>query len=75
MTGFLATAPALAVRVNPDGHGQALIYPYYTARATISGKSFVTALSVVNTMSKPKVVRVRLYEGRAGAEVYDFKSL
>ena len=72
MTGFLATAPALAVRVNPDGHGQALIYPYYTARATISGKSFVTALSVVNTMSKPKVVRVRLYEGRAGAEVHDF---
>ena len=44
--GVVLSDPATAVRVNPDGHGQALIYPYYTARSTVSGHAFVTALSV-----------------------------
>ncbi len=63
---------ALAVRVNPDGHGQALIYPYYTARSTASGNTFVTAFSVTNITGSPKAVRVRILEGKAGREVLDF---
>ena len=70
--GVVLSDPALAVRVNPDGHGQALIYPYYTARSTVSGHAFVTALSVTNVSSRPKAVRVRILEGRAGASVLDF---
>src|SRR5262245_3581207 len=61
-----------AVRVNADGHGQALIYPYYTARSTPSANAYVTAFSVTNTTPKPKAVKVRWFEGRAGAEVFDF---
>ncbi len=70
--GIVIPNPASAVRVSPDGHGQALIYPYYTARATASGNNFVTALSVTNITSRPKAVKVRFLEGRAGGEVFDF---
>ena len=66
-----AACDAGAVRVNADGHGQALIYPYYTARSTPSGNAFVTALSVSNTSSSPKVVKVRFMESRTGASVFD----
>ena len=44
--GLVAGAPAHAVRVNADGHGQALIYPYYTARSTAAGNSYVTATAL-----------------------------
>lgn len=70
--GTLCCSIAHAVRVNPDGHGQTLIYPYYTARATASGNAYVTALAVVNTTASPKAVRVRFLEGAAGAAVADF---
>ena len=60
------------VRVNPDGHGQALIYPYYTARSVVPGNAYVTALAVTNMTASAKAVKVRFLEGRAGAEVLDF---
>jgi hypothetical protein len=68
----LLAPPASAVRVNPDGHGQALVYPYYTARPLPSGNTSVTALSVINATGSAKAVKVRILEGKTGAEVLDF---
>jgi hypothetical protein len=68
--GAISANPASAVRVNSDGHGQALIYPYYTARSLESGNAYVTALSVTNIRDKPKAIKVRILEGKAGAEVF-----
>ena len=56
-----------AVNINPDGTGQVLIYPYYTANA---GNQ--TLLSVVNTTNTGKAVKVRVLEGRNSREVLDF---
>ena len=58
---------ANAVNVNPDGLGQALIYPYYTARG---GND--TLISVVNTSSQAKAAKVRFLEGLNSREVLDF---
>jgi hypothetical protein len=66
--GALAMAGAAnAVYVNPDGLGQALIYPYYTVR-----NGNVTLLSVVNTTDNAKAVKVRFLEGKNSQEVLDF---
>lgn len=56
-----------AVHVNPDGLGQALIYPYYTVRSGVD-----TYLSVVNTTASVKAVKVRFLEGKRSREVLDF---
>jgi hypothetical protein len=56
-----------AVNINPDGLGQALIYPYYTVN-----KSNNTLISVVNTTDETKAVKVRFMEGRDSQEVLDF---
>ena len=58
---------ANAVNVNPDGLGQVLIYPYYTARG---GND--TLISVVNTSSQAKAAKVRFLEGLNSREVLDF---
>ena len=58
---------ANAVELNPDGLGQVLIYPYYT----VNGNN-VTLISVVNTTSSAKVVKVRFLEGYNSQEVLDF---
>jgi len=58
---------ASAVNLNPDGVGQVLIYPYYTTNA---GEA--TLLSVVNTTSLGKAVKVRFLEGYNSREVLDF---
>ena len=63
---------AQAVHINQDGLGQALVYPYYTARSTASGNAYVTALSVVNTTASAKAVKVRFLEGKNSREVLDF---
>jgi hypothetical protein len=63
--GVLNTAQA--VNVNPDGLGEVLIYPYYTVR---NGND--TLLSVVNTTSQVKAVKVRFLEGKNSREVIDF---
>jgi len=58
---------AHAVYIDNDGLGQALIYPYYSARNNNN-----TYLSVVNTTTSVKVVKVRFREGRNSREVLDF---
>ncbi len=58
---------AQAVNMNPDGLGQVLIYPYYTAN---DGNQ--TILSVVNTTDNAKAVKVRFLEGFNSREVLDF---
>ena len=60
-----AAGPAVAVRLDPNGLGQALIYPYYTARV-VDGNAWTTALSLTNTRAKPKAVKLRFREGRHG---------
>lgn len=56
-----------AVNLNPDGLGQVLLYPYYTARG---GND--TLISVVNTTENAKSVKIRFLEGRNSREVLDF---
>jgi len=67
------TGAAQAVSVNPDGLGQALVYPYYTVRnAVAAGAPYNTLLSVVNSTSSAKAVKVRFLEGKNSREVLDF---
>ena len=73
--GTLGLAGAAdAVMVNPNGLGQVLIYPYYTVRSPAGAgiASYNTLLSIVNTTSSTKAVKVRFREGKASAEVLDF---
>jgi len=73
--GISASGMALAdwdnslggVHVNSDGTGQVLLYPYYTTRAGMD-----TYLSVINTTSDVKAVKVRFLESRNSREVLDF---
>lgn len=58
---------ANAVNVNPDGLGEVLLYPYYTARG---GND--TLISVVNTTSVGKAVKIRFIEALNSREVLDF---
>jgi len=58
---------ASAVNINPDGLGQVLLYPYYTVNNNQN-----TQLSVVNTTSIAKAVKVRFLEGYNSREVLDF---
>jgi hypothetical protein len=67
-----ATGTAQAVSVNPDGLGQALIYPYYTVREKVAGAPFTSLLSVVNSTQSAKAVKVRFLEGKNSREVLDF---
>jgi len=62
-----AAGTAEAVHINPDGLGQVLIFPYYTARA-----GQFTAISIVNTQLNTKIVKVRFLEGKNSREVLDF---
>ena len=63
-----------AVMVNPNGLGQVLIYPYYTVRSPAGAgvANYNTLLSIVNTTSSQKAVKVRFREGKASKEVLDF---
>jgi len=56
-----------AVNLNPDGLGQALIYPYYTIN-----NANVTLLSVVNTTSDGKALKVAFLEGLDSSDIFDF---
>lgn len=64
-----AAFPAWGVSVDPQGVGQVLLYPYYTARASVSGNPYTTLFTVSNTTTDTKVVRVRFRESRNGREV------
>jgi hypothetical protein len=63
--GAVATT-AEAVYRNPDNTGQVLIYPYYTVQA-----GFTNYISIVNTTSRAKAVKIRFREGKTSAEVED----
>jgi hypothetical protein len=65
VAGLASSANAL--NLNPDGLGQALVYPYYTVN-----KSNQSLFSVVNTTNRVKAVKVRFVEGRNSKEVLDF---
>src|SRR5690625_627322 len=68
LTGVAGMAGvANAVNLNPDGLGQVLLYPYYTAR---EGND--TLISVVNTTDSVKAVKVRFIEALNSREVLDF---
>lgn len=62
-----AAGSAAAVTVSQNGTGEVLIYPYFTAR---SGND--TYISVTNTTSSAKAVKVRFLEGKNSREVLDF---
>lgn len=63
------TGAANAVYVNRDGLGQALIYPYYTARDGAS-----SLLSVVNTTADAKALKVTVLPpgDQNSREILDF---
>jgi hypothetical protein len=63
---------AEAVNLDPEGLGQALIYPYYTVRNGANGFAYNTLISVVNTTASAKAVKVRFLEGKNSQEVLDF---
>lgn len=62
-----AAGTAQAVHVNPEGLGDALIYPFYTVEG---GQD--TYISVVNTTNETKAVKVRFIEAMNSREVLDF---
>ena len=71
VAGLGTVGTAEAVYLSPNNMGQVLVYPYYTTQA-IGGAAFNTFISVVNTTSRAKAVKVRILEGKTSAEVLDF---
>lgn len=65
MAGMVSVSNA--VNVNPDGMGQVLLYPYYSARG---GND--TLISIVNTTERGKAVKIRFIEALNSREVLDF---
>ncbi len=66
-----AAGSAEAVYLSPNNTGQVLIYPYYTVQSS-GNNAWNTYVSVVNTTSRAKAVKVRFLEGKTSAEVLDF---
>ncbi|MFC3194121.1 hypothetical protein ACFODZ_07700 [Marinicella sediminis] len=64
---FAVFSGGQAVSINPDGTGEVLIYPYYTAR-----NNFNTSYSIVNTTAEAKAIKVRFLEGHQGVWMLDF---
>lgn len=62
---------AHAVYQDPNGNGQVLLYPYYTVQQS-GGNSYNTYISVVNTTTRGKAIKVRFREGKNSREVLDF---
>ena len=61
------TAQTSAISVNPDGLGEALIYPFYTVQ---NGNS--TLLSIVNTTDAGKIIKIRFRDYANSEDVRDF---
>jgi hypothetical protein len=66
-SSLMLAAGAGAVNINNDGTGEVLLYPYYTVR-----NGATTLMTVVNTTTVAKAVKVRINEGKNSAEVLDF---
>jgi hypothetical protein len=71
LAGLGTVGTAEAVYLNPNGTGQVLVYPYYTVQSA-GGNAWNTYLSVVNTTTRAKALKVRVLEGKTSAEVLDF---
>lgn len=67
LLAFVAALPAQAMYLNPQGTGQVLMFPYYTANA---GQT--TLVNLVNTTARAKSLKIEFREGHAGREVMDF---
>lgn len=65
IAGFATDAEA--VQLSSTGTGQVLLFPYYTVRS-----GFSTLLTVVNTQSNAKIVKVRFREALNARPVLDF---
>jgi hypothetical protein len=59
--------PARAVHINPQGLGQALLFPYYT----VNGGN-QTVLNVVNTTGRGKAIKLRFMEGYNSRDSLNF---
>jgi len=64
---LLASGYSHGIVLNPDGTGQVLLFPYYTAR---EGND--TLITLVNTTDEVKAVRVRFMERMNSREVLTF---
>lgn len=71
VAGLGVAGSAEAVYMSPNRTGQVLVYPYYTVQSA-GANSWNTYISVVNTTSVAKAVKVRVLEGKTSAEVLDF---
>ena len=58
---LLLAAPSQAVRMSTTGMGQVLLFPYYTAQ-----NDNVSLISLVNTTTQGKAVRLNLRDARGG---------
>lgn len=65
-----STSVADAVELNPDGSGDVLLFPYYSAQQADPG-AFATLLTIVNQSDRIKAARVRFYEGAQGRPVLE----
>jgi hypothetical protein len=63
--------PCVAVSLDGGGHGQALIFPYFTVQPAPGG-NFNTYISITNGRGDTKVLKVRFREGRNARPVADF---
>ena len=68
LLGALIPLASHAVYLNPEGDGEALIYPYYTVQSA-NGNAFNTYLSIVAGGPDGKALRLYVREGRAGKAV------
>jgi hypothetical protein len=66
LTAGVATPPAYALMLNPQGTGQVLIFPYYTVNA-----GHATLLSIVNPTAHAKALKLRFHEAYDGRDVFD----
>ena len=64
--GACLSTHAEAVYLSPQGHGQVLVYPYYTVNGSQD-----TLFTLVNLSSEAKAVKVRFLEGNNSRDVLD----
>jgi hypothetical protein len=67
----ISAAPSHAVSVSPNGLGQVLLYPYYSAQS-FAGSAKNAIVAMTNTTTTAKALAVRFFEAKAGAEVLGF---
>lgn len=68
----LSAVSAQAVYVSPTGQGQALIYPYYSARNVGTSQNFVSVLALTNSTNQAKAIKIHVRESRHGRIVLGF---